>query len=229
MNHKDSFIREVSNIFKENSNNIRAQQQKAYLKNQFEFFGLTAPERKKLQAPFLIIKYLPEKETGIKIIKELYHKPQRELHYFAMQMAEKYLKKNPEEKDIQLYEWLVTHNSWWDTVDFIAANSIGSYLKEYSDKQETFVKKWIASGNMWLQRTAIIHQLKYKENTSTEILSYAIKSSLGSKEFFINKAIGWALRQYGKTNPAWVVAFVENHKLSPLSEREALRIILKNS
>lgn len=229
MDVTDNFTRELLNIFEQNTNKERAQQQKAYLKNQFAFFGLTSPQRKKLQAPFLVNKYLLAKETGIKIIKELYNQPKRELHYFAMELADKYPKKTPEEKDIQLYEWLITQNSWWDTVDFIAANIVGAYFIKYPEKQENFIKKWITSNNMWLQRTAIIHQLKYREKTNIEILSYAIENCLGSKEFFINKAIGWALRQYGKTKPDWVMEFVENHELAPLSEREALRIIFKNS
>lgn len=225
----ESYYNELIKTFEENSNIQRAHQQKAYLKNQFEFFGLTSPQRRKLQAPFLLQKYLPHKETSMTIIKGLWQEPQRELHYFAMELTEKYLKKTPEENDILFYEWLITHNSWWDTVDFIAANIVGAYFRIYPDKQETYIKKWIASGNMWLQRTAIIHQLKNKGKTDTKILKFAIESCLGSQEFFINKAIGWGLRQYGKTNPDWVVEFVKNHNLAPLSEREALRIILKSS
>ena len=92
-----------------------------------------------------------------------------------------------------------------------------------------FTEKWMTSGNMWLQRTAILFQLKYKSQTDTELLFKYIIALDGSKEFFINKAIGWALREYSKTNPDIVIKFVTGHKLAPLSKREALKVINKKA
>ena len=120
---------------------------------------------------------------------------------------------------------MITHKSWWDTVDYIAANLLGTYFKLYPEQRQIYVKNWLASGNFWLQRSAILFQLKYKDQVDTEMLSHVITSLLGSKEFFINKAIGWMLREYGKTNPAWVVDFVNGHQLEKLSQKEALRLI----
>jgi 3-methyladenine DNA glycosylase AlkD len=198
------------------------------MKNHFDFYGLTSPERRKLQAPFFIKEYLPEKEEAFNIIQELWEKPQRELHYFAQEFAFKY-QKQVAITDIELYEYLIKTNSWWDTVDYIAANLVGNYFKIFPDQHEKIVNKWMQSGNMWLQRTCLIFQLKYKKETDTLILSKNIVNLLGSKEFFINKAIGWALREYSKTNVVWVVDFVEKYKnqLANLSKREALRL-LKN-
>ena len=88
-----------------------------------------------------------------------------------------------------------------------------------------YSKSYIQSNNIWLQRSAIIYQLKYKEEVDTQILSYTINSLLGSKEFFINKAIGWSLRQYSRYNPKWVVEFVDQTPLEDLSRREASRLL----
>ncbi|HIP48736.1 MAG TPA: DNA alkylation repair protein [Lutibacter sp.] len=225
-----SYIQELQKTFQENSNPERAIQQAKYMKDKFAFYGLTSPERRKLQAPFLVIEYLPEKEDAFAIVKELWQKPQRELHYFAQELTHKY-HKQVTITDIELYEYLITNNSWWDTVDFIAANLVGNYFKQFPNQREIVIKKWMGSGNMWLQRTCLIFQLKYKQETDTIILSNCINQLLGSKEFFINKAIGWVLREYSKTNARWVADFVENHnnQLANLSKREALRILKANS
>ncbi len=96
---------------------------------------------------------------------------------------------------------MITNKSWWDSIDFIAINLVGEYFKIYPCQIATYVDKWLKSGNIWLQYSAILFQLKYKQNLDTEMLSYVINNLLGSKEFFINKAIGWILREYGKSNP----------------------------
>lgn len=120
---------------------------------------------------------------------------------------------------------MVTHKSWWDTVDYISIKLMGAYFKKFPEQRELYVKKWLASENIWLQRSALLFQLKYKENLDTTILSNAINYLVGSKEFFINKAIGWVLREYSRTNPKWVVDFVEKTNLNSLSRREALSLL----
>ncbi len=194
------------------------------MKNQFPFFGLTAGERKELQKPFLTKAQLPPKEEVAGIVKELWKQPQRECQYFAQELAFKYHRK-VEKEDIALYEYMVTHKSWWDTVDFIAANLMGAYFKRFPEQRNTYVQKWLESNNMWLQRSALLFQLKYKDQLDTALLSETIQPLLGSKAFFINKAIGWVLREYSKTNPQWVRDFVQSHELAPLSRKEALRLI----
>ncbi len=218
------FINTLENEFKAKANPNIARQQKAYMKDKFDYFGLKSPVRKQIQIPFLVKKYLPPKSELEPIIKILWSKPEREFQYFAQELFLKYHTQFVPQ-DIYLFEFMITHKSWWDSVDFIAANLIGEYFKKYPDRKKQYVEKWLNSGNMWLQRAAIIFQLKYKSEVDTELLSYAINSMLGSKEFFINKAIGWALRQYGKFNPTWVTHFANNTELSNLSRREALRLI----
>ena len=131
-----------------------------------------------------------------------------------------------DEEDLELIEYMITHNSWWDTVDMIASHLIGAYFKKYPKKKHALILKWSKSEDMWIRRTSIIFQLKYKDETDTELLAQVIENNLGSKEFFINKAIGWALRTYSAIDPEWVEDFVENHPdLANLSKKEALRSI----
>lgn len=122
---------------------------------------------------------------------------------------------------------MITHNSWWDTVDMIAVHLVGGYLKQFPNEKEKLIEKWLKSSNMWLNRTAILFQLKYKENIDVYLLEKTIKANLNSNEFFINKAIGWMLREYTRTNSEWVINFVNEYEneLSGLSKKEALRLI----
>lgn len=222
-----NYISLLQKTFQEKANPQRAKQQEKYMKDKFPFYGITAVERRQLQKPFLVKEYLPEKEEAFTMVKDLWKKPQRELHYFAQELIHKYHKQQ-ELLDIELYEFLITNNSWWDTVDFIAANLVGNYFKQFPKQRKLIINKWMQSGNIWLQRTCLIFQLKYKQKTDVKILSSGIEQLLGSQEFFINKAIGWALREYSKTNANWVVEFVENHKqLANLSKREALRLFVR--
>lgn len=222
----NDYINQLEKEFELNKNLEIASQQKAYLKNLFEFYGLKTPVRREIQKPFLVKEFLPTKSEAHQIIKELWNKPQREFHYFGQELAKKYIKKS-EKEDIKLYEYMITHNSWWDTVDMIAVHLVGGYLKQLPNEKEKLIEKWLKSSNMWLNRTAILFQLKYKEHIDVYLLEKTIKANLNSNEFFINKAIGWMLREYTRTNPEWVINFVNQHEneLSGLSKREALRLI----
>ena len=122
---------------------------------------------------------------------------------------------------------MLTHKPWWDTIDMIAIHMVGKYMKCFPDQIPVFIYPWSKEDNLWLARTSILFQLRYKEKTNTEILAHCIRANLHYREFFMQKAIGWALRQYGSTQPDWVVEFVEQNPLSPLSKREALRKIKK--
>jgi len=211
--------------FERHTNSQNAAAQKAYMKDHFEFYGITAPQRKEIQKPFLLKEHLPPKKDLEKLVKKLWNKQQREHQMFGQELVLKY-RKQLEKEDIDLLEYMVTHKSWWDTVDFIAANIIGAYFELYPELRKKYVKKWLTSDHMWLQRSALLFQLKYKDQLDNELLTYAIRKLLGSKEFFINKAIGWTLRQYSRTNPKWVIDFVrDTPTLANLSKREALRLI----
>lgn len=210
--------------FERNANAHIAAQQKAYMRDQFEFYGLKAPVRKDLSKPFFVKQYLPQKTELHNITKELWEKPQREFQMFGQEFVFKYVKQF-EKDDMPLFEYMITTKSWWDTVDFIANKICGAYFKKFPEDIPKYVDKWLDSGNIWLQRTAILFQLKYKEKLDTEVLYYCISRLTGSKEFFINKAIGWILREYSRTNPVWVKNYVATHELAPLSAREAIRLM----
>ena len=218
------FINTLEIEFEKHKNAKIALEQKAYMRHQFEFYGLKATVRREIQKPFFIKEYLPQKSEIEHIIKTLWEKPEREYQHFAQELAFKYVKQL-ELKDINLFEFMVTNKSWWDTVDFIANKLMGEYFKTFPNQKEKYVTKWLKSNNIWLQRSALLFQLKYKNKIDTVLLSSTINSLLNSKEFFINKAIGWVLREYSRTNPNWVIEFVNNTELSTLSKKEALRLL----
>ena len=221
------FIKTLENEFKKNANPEIAYGQKAYMKNQFDFYGIKTPIRRKIQTPFLVKEYLPSKKELESIIKTLWKKPEREFQYFSQELVFKYVNQF-DKKDIKLFEFMIFQKSWWDTIDFIAPKLIGKYFKLYPAQRNTYVEKWILSKNIWLQRSAILFQLNYKNELDSEYLAYIINSLLGTKEFFINKAIGWILRQYSKTNPAWVIEFANKTRINKLSYKEALRLIKRD-
>lgn len=218
------FLETLETEFLKNSDPTVALKQKAYLRNQFDFYGLATTKRREIQSPFLIKEYLPEKSELDTIVKILWGKPQREYQYFAQELVLKYVKQLKKD-DIELFEFMVVHKSWWDTVDFIANKLMGEYFRIYPEEKDNYVQKWVKSNNIWLQRSALLFQLKYGKDLDTNLLGSMIHSLLGSKEFFINKAIGWVLREFSRTNPKWVIEFVSKTELDPLSKKEALRLI----
>jgi 3-methyladenine DNA glycosylase AlkD len=120
-------------------------------------------------------------------------------------------------------EYLLVTKSWWDTVDTISGGVLGVHFKRFPEVRETYLAKWRLSENSWLRRAAILFQLKYKEETDFDLLCEIIRENLDSKEFFINKAIGWSLRQYARIDPKAVKKFVKSTALHPLSRREAMK------
>ncbi len=221
----NNYVGKVENEFRKHADSETASGQKAYMRNRFEFYGVKSPMRKEIQKMFFAKDKLPAKSEVESVVKELWSRPERELQYFAMELLWKF-RRQIEESDIELLEFIVISRSWWDTVDMIAGRMMGEYFLKFPEKKREYVEKWLASGNIWLQRSATLFQLNYKENMDVELLSYIIQSLLGSNEFFIDKAIGWVLRNFSKTNPDWVKTFTDKTNLSKLSRREALRLML---
>ena len=154
-------------------------------------------------------------------MRALWHKPQREFQHVGMELLDRYRKYfGPEITDILVFE--ITHKSWWDSVDFIASHTVGwAYANGRLHKQD--IQHWNGSEDIWLIRSSIIFQLKYKNQTDWDFLQQMIIPHLPHSDFFIRKAIGWALREYGKSEPQRVLAFVESNEMSGLSQREAIR------
>jgi 3-methyladenine DNA glycosylase AlkD len=207
-----------------NADAEKAKAMSAYLKNHFSFFGIKSPERTILLKQFQSKNAPPQYFELLEVISQLFNQPQRELHYCAIQILEKSRKEWCKE-DIVFFEYLLVTNSWWDSVDTISTAIIGEYFIKYPDQIRPITQKWMASNNMWLQRVCLIFQLHYKNKTDFALLKEYIEQLKDSDEFFIQKAIGWALRQYARKDPEAVKIFVENNTLKPLSKREALKHI----
>lgn len=219
-----TYSQELINVFKRNEDKTAAISMSKYMKNKFAYYGIKSPLRREISKPFLANTNLPAIKDIPKIMRELWEQPQRELHYFAMELLQKYNKKAPPNW-INLYQELITQKSWWDTVDGLAAWQIGDHFKKYPDQIQIKTQQWMDSENIWLQRTCLIFQLRYKKETDFELMQSFIIRLAAQKEFFIRKAIGWALRQYAKENPEAVKDFIARQELSNLSKREALKHI----
>jgi len=124
-----------------------------------------------------------------------------------------------------MYEELIVRGAWWDIVDGVASHRVGGLLAAHPKPMKKTMLAWSRSDDLWKRRTAIICQLRFKDAIDLDLLYGAIEPALGSKEFFLRKAIGWALRQHAWTDPAEVVRYVAVHakELHPLSKREALK------
>lgn len=220
-----TYLDTLQTEFQINANPEYAAKQKAYLKNQFEHFGFSATERRAIQKPFIMKEFLPDKSELKSIVIAAWEKPERDFHYFAQELFFRY-KKQFERSDIELFEYMITHKSWWDTIDFIASKLVNEYFKRFPKERDFYVDKWLNSGNIWLQRTTLYFQVKHKKQMDLILLTKVINRLASSNEFFIQKAIGTVLREYSRIDANWVIEFVNTHELSKLSKREALRLLL---
>ncbi|MBK8853792.1 MAG: DNA alkylation repair protein [Saprospiraceae bacterium] len=210
-------------IFYSHSDPLRAASMKAYMKNLFPFIGINAPLRTQLIS--IIYKHFNVKSLNLPWVTFLWKENEREFQYAALDHLKKFCKYLKVE-DLPFIEKLITTKSWWDTVDALACHQVGFILKNNPNLIDQNVSKWLSSDNIWLNRTAILFQLKYKKETNFPLLCECILTHISSKEFFIQKASGWALREYAKTDPVAVKQFVEaNPELAGLTKREALKHI----
>ncbi|MBK8611932.1 MAG: DNA alkylation repair protein [Flavobacteriales bacterium] len=208
--------------FKHHANAENAAAMSAYMKDRFPFFGIKAPQRRELVKDHSALYGAPALDELPAIARSAFALPQRELHQVAVDLLMKHAKKlGP--ADLPLVEELITTKSWWDSVDGLAIHVAGVILKKHPKEIAKWSKRWIGSSDMWLNRTAILFQARWKEDTDQALLFANIDRHVGHKDFFIRKAIGWSLRELGATDPEAVSAFVRSRKLSPLSEREAMK------
>ena len=220
-----TFIKELEAAFLEKKNAENAFHMEKYMKNHFVFFGIKTGERRTILKAISLKNKEEIMENSRKIALELFSKKEREYHYCAIEIIIKNLKNSYIKNDIQLINKLLTTNSWWDSVDTISKYILGEYLLQFSEETNTVVDQFSNSDNMWLNRSALLFQLGYKIKTNADILFSECTKHSNSNEFFIQKAIGWSLREYGKTNPKAIKTFVSKIKLKRLSEKEALKNI----
>lgn len=217
-----SYAIKMRGVFSQHADQEKAIAMEKYMRDQFRFFGIKSPDRKEITKQFL-------KQHGRPVhlsdtVLELWTFEERELLYAAIDLL-LLEKKKLEPSDIEWIKHLIITNSWWDTVDLIASNVIGQLVMKHPELRGTYIDQWAESDNLWLQRTAILHQLKYKRKTDETWLYPVIIKHSASNEFFIQKAIGWALREYSKTNPESVRTFIESTELSSLSRREGSKYV----
>ena len=207
----------------QHKNEEQAQRMSKYMLNKFEYIGIKTPERRKIFKNFFS-EYKNEEKIDWEFVNKCWENKYREFQYVAAD----YLK-NMKDKltidDIPKFKQLIFKKSWWDTIDNLDM-TIGALALKDSNVNKILLE-WSIDENIWLRRIAIDHQLLRKEKTNTELLEKILKNNLGQTEFFINKAIGWALRDYSKTNPKWVKNFIEKNKekMAKLSIKEASKYL----
>lgn len=200
----------------------KSEKMAAYMRNQFPFLGITAPERQKLTREFY--QTIKHETIDWAFVFECWAKEEREFQYLGAGYLLR-LKKHLTIDDIPKIRQLIETKSWWDTVDSLDA--LLGVLALDNPKVEALMLEWSTDENFWIRRVAINHQLSRKKQTNTKLLEQIIVNNFGSQEFFINKAIGWSLRDYSKINPDWVRDFLARHteQMAPLSIREASKYL----
>ena len=204
-------------------NEEQAQKMSKYMLNKFEYIGIKTPERREIFKNFFK-EYKNEEKIDWEFVNKCWENKYREFQYIGAD----YLK-NMKDKltidDIPKFKRLILKKSWWDTIDNLDM-TIGALALKDSNVNKILLE-WSLDENIWLRRIAIDHQLLRKEKTNTELLEKILKNNLGQTEFFINKAIGWALRDYSKTNPEWVKNFIEKNRenMAKLSIKEASKYL----
>jgi len=220
-----AYLQPLLKQYEDNSDPKRAVQMKKYMKDQFEFFGIGTPARRSMMSTHIKEFGLPDWSMIEEITRHLWEMEERECQSTVIDLLNR-MKKNLGKDDLPLMEFLITTKSWWDTVDGLAGWLVGDIMKKYPEQIEPVTTRWMDSGNIWLQRSCLLFQLKYKQDTDLDLLFGFIEKLSDHKSFWIRKAIGWILREYSKTDPQTVRRYVGAHpELSGLSSREALKYI----
>jgi len=211
---------DIFTLLRSNANPEQATPMSAYMRDQFAYLGIPTPQRKKLCADFL----KAQKAIDWSFIFKCWEQPEREFQYLATECLSK-VKALLTPADIPNLKRLITTKSWWDTVDGLD-RVVGDIALRFTEVNAILLQ-WSVDDNIWLRRVAIDHQLTRKDKTDTALLEQILVNNLGQKEFFINKAIGWSLRDYSKTNPDWVRWFIDKYKdrMAGLSVREGGKYI----
>lgn len=219
-----TLIEELRQDFEGLENKENAQKMAAYMRNQFEFYGIRTPQRNQMFKPYL--KRLKEtNKIDWDLLKEMWNQPQREWQYFVCHVI-KELRSNLRAADInQQLQYFIVTKSWWDTIDSL--DKIIGNIEYPSDEVNQIMEEWSVADNLWMRRIAIDHQLLRKEKMNEELLVEILNNNIGQTDFFIRKAMGWILRDYSKTNPSFVQSYLKQHQahLSALTIREASKYL----
>lgn len=205
---------------------VKAPEMQRYMKSLMPFRGVPKPERRALAQRLFAEHPLPDADVWVATVLELWREAEfREERYLALDLTDfRPYRRWQQPGLLPLYAELIVTGAWWDYVDEVANHRIGPLLRAHPAELTPVMRAWSRATNRWQRRTSIICQLGAKGDTDVELLSDCIEANLDEQDFFLRKAIGWALREYAKTDPGWVRSFVDAHpRLSPLSRREATK------
>ncbi|MEZ4994475.1 MAG: DNA alkylation repair protein [Saprospiraceae bacterium] len=218
-----AYYERVRDTFQAAGNPEVAEGQMQYMRNQFEYFGLKMPAWTALAKALFKDLGFPGNDELPDLVRLCLADDHREMHYFGLELCQKRLKLQ-EAGFIDFLEELIITRSWWDTVDWLAKLT-GIHFQRFPELLRPVTRRWMDSENIWLQRTAIICQRFYKKDTDADLLFGYILEVADSKEFFLQKGAGWALREYSKVAPEAVADFIEQHDLPALTSREGMKWI----
>lgn len=223
--HK-KILSQLQEIFAQHANPERAVGQQAYMKSSMPFWGISKPEVDRLSKALFKLNPPENIEEYRTTVEYIFQKARCREEWYAGLNYAMLFKKYITPANVDLYLWINKHAQWWDIVDTASVHLIGKSLHKDASLA-SHLNQWIIDENMWVRRTALITQLMYKKDTDQELLASLIKHTMHEKEFFIRKAIGWALRQYSKTNSEFVKDFIARHKdkLSNLSRKEGSKYL----
>lgn len=219
-------IRHLEELFEPYRNAKRAETAQAYMKGNFSFIGMRSELRRTAQKGWVdSLKNIEDRSVRWEIIRALWDKEERDYHYVAIDYLNSWPKKYFSEEDAADLEWMLGENSWWDSVDAIASNYLGKWARAYPRKARETFEKWRYNDSFWLQRSCLIYQLKYKDEVDSAYLEDLIRQMNSNKEFFIQKAIGWSLRQLSKFKQEEVIRILANNPIKGLALREASKYL----
>lgn len=224
----DDFVRDIRSGFAVNANPEVAEPQQAYMKSTIPYYGLKAAEARKVMKPLLkqhTFRFAEEWELAIRTLWD--NITHREEWYAALSIARygRYRDYRSSMDALPLYDHMIRTGAWWDVCDEISHHLLGAVLMAHREETSIIMRTWSSDDHLWIRRCSILSQNTHKEKTDPKLLRDCILPSLDDTDFFSRKAIGWALRDYSRIAPAWVVAFVNEFedRLSGLSIREALK------
>jgi len=203
---------------------VRARQMAAYMRTDMPFYGVQASTRREVLAELLHAFPVTSPDRYEATVRVLWRGTHREEKYLAIDVAIRVREFIGFER-LGTYQRMIVEGAWWDLVDPIATKLVGTVLLDHPKRAEPVIAEWGRDVNLWLRRTALICRIRHKKATDAERLFELCAARAGDDEFFIRKAIGWALREYAKTDPKAVTRFLRAHRdeLAPLSFREAAK------
>lgn len=212
-------LKELFTSMEEEAQEENALGMEKYMRHQFSFLGIKTPERRALFRRFL----KSYQGDPLKDAEILYAYPHRECKYMAIDLLVKH-EKTLTPEDLERILSLALKEPWWDTIDALASKVLGPMAKRSPRVKEHLVEL-IYQENIWLKRTAILFQLSYKKETDEEVLALLVSKGLSTGEFFVDKALGWALREYSKTHKVFVQEVLHTYDVSSLTRREASKYL----